>query len=41
LLIYQSAANNITLAAGPHGTSQRPVDFTPGPQVDVLELQRN
>jgi uncharacterized protein (TIGR03067 family) len=41
LIIYESAANHITLAAGPHGSGQRPVDFTPGPQVDVLQFQRD
>jgi RNA polymerase sigma factor (sigma-70 family) len=41
LIIYQSAADKITLAAGPHGSGQRPADFTPGPQVDVLEFQHD
>jgi RNA polymerase sigma factor (sigma-70 family) len=40
-LIYQITGNRITLAAGPHGSGQRPVDFTPGPQVDVLEFQHD
>jgi len=39
LILYQSVGNNLTLAAGPHGSGQRPVDFTPSPQVDVLEFQ--
>ena len=41
LIIYQSAGNNLSPAAGPHGSGQRPVDFTPGPQVDVLAFQRD
>jgi RNA polymerase sigma factor (sigma-70 family) len=39
--IYEVKGDTATIAVAPHGSSQRPVDFTPGPQVDVLELQHD
>jgi RNA polymerase sigma factor (sigma-70 family) len=39
--IYQADGNGITIAAAEHGSPLRPVDFTPSPQVDVLELQHD
>src|ERR1039457_424019 len=39
--IYQVTGNTMTIATAPHGSSLRPVNFTPGPQVDVLELQHD
>ena len=39
--IYQAGREGITIAAAEHGSSVRPVGFAPGPQVDVLELQRD
>jgi RNA polymerase sigma factor (sigma-70 family) len=41
LIVYQLKGDKITLAAAPHGSSRRPVEFTPSPQVDVLEFQRD
>jgi RNA polymerase sigma factor (sigma-70 family) len=39
--IYEVKGDKMSIAVAPHGSTQRPVDFTPGPQVDVLELQRD
>lgn len=39
--IYQADGGGMSIAAAEHGSPVRPVDFTPGPQVDVLQLQRN
>jgi RNA polymerase sigma factor (sigma-70 family) len=39
--IYQADGGGITIAAAGHGSPVRPVDFTPSPQIDVLELQRD
>jgi len=39
--ICEVKGNRLTIAVAPHGSSQRPVNFTPGPQVDVLELQHD
>jgi RNA polymerase sigma factor (sigma-70 family) len=39
--IYEVKGDKVTIAVAPHGSSQRPVDYTPGPQVDVLELQHD
>ncbi|HYA78974.1 MAG TPA: sigma-70 family RNA polymerase sigma factor [Candidatus Nitrosopolaris sp.] len=39
--IYQVSGDKMTIAVAPHGSSQRPMNFTPGPQVDVLELQHD
>lgn len=39
--IYELQGDKITIAVAPHGSSVRPVNFTPGPQVDVLELQHD
>jgi RNA polymerase sigma factor (sigma-70 family) len=39
--IYQVTGDKMTIAVAPHGKSQRPVNFTPDPQVDVLELQHD
>ena len=37
--IYEVKGDKATIAVAPHGSSRRPVNFTPGRQVDVLELQ--
>ena len=39
--IYQMSGDKMTIAVAPHGGYIRPVNFTPGPQVDVLELQHD
>jgi RNA polymerase sigma factor (sigma-70 family) len=39
--IYQTDGNKMTVAVAPHGSNLRPVNFTPGPVVDVLELQHD
>jgi uncharacterized protein (TIGR03067 family) len=39
--IYEVTGDQITIAVAPHGSNQRPVDFTPGRQVDVLECKRD
>jgi RNA polymerase sigma factor (sigma-70 family) len=39
--IYQADGGGITIAAAEHGSPLRPADFTPSPQVDVLELQHD
>jgi RNA polymerase sigma factor (sigma-70 family) len=39
--IYQVTGDKMTIAVAQHGSSLRPVNFTPGPQVDVLELQHD
>jgi RNA polymerase sigma factor (sigma-70 family) len=39
--IYEVKGGKMIIAVAPHGSSQRPIDYTPGPQVDVLELQHD
>jgi len=39
--IYQMSGDKMTIAVAPHGMSQRPINFTPGPQVDVLAMQHD
>ena len=39
--IYRTKGDTITISVAPHGVTLRPVNFTPGPEVDVLELQRD
>jgi len=39
--IYQIDGNKITIAVAPHESNLRPMNFTPGSGVDVLELQHD
>ncbi len=39
--IYQVNGDKITMAMAQHGVNVRPVDFTPGIRVDVLEFKRD
>lgn len=39
--LYQSDGDKITIAAAPHGSSMRPVDFSATHHVDILQLQRD